>query len=122
MTVKPESVDLDQVRKRLLSDRTETTRLRDGLAHDVANVMAASRDVATDDEHDPEGATIAYERERTSALVDRADAHLDDIRIALARLDEGTYARCERCGREISAERLEARPVARRCLSCASAG
>jgi DnaK suppressor protein len=40
---------------------------------------------------------------------------------ALARIDEGTYGKCERCGQEIPLERLEARPTARLCVSCSEA-
>lgn len=74
-----------------------------------------------DDERDPEGSTIAYERSRVSALVAQADAHLDDIRRALERLDAGTYDVCERCGADIADARLQARPVVRTCINCASA-
>lgn len=45
-------------------------------------------------------------------------ADLDDVEAAMKRLDEGTYGRCEACGSAIPAERLEARPAARRCPAC----
>lgn len=112
--------DPEQVRRTLLVDRQETTRRRYALAHDFAGVVAAASDVAIDDEHDPEGATIAYERARTAALIEQADAHLADIDQALRRLDEDTYLTCERCGQPIAEERLAARPVARTCISCAT--
>lgn len=43
-----------------------------------------------------------------------------DVRAALQRLDDGTYGRCERCGREIAPARLVALPWARHCLACAA--
>ena len=104
----------------LLVDRCATVRRVTALAEDIAAVNDAASDVATDDEHDPEGATIAFERARVGALLDQARNHLADIDDALARLDEGRYGRCERCGRPIAAERLQARPVARTCISCAA--
>jgi DnaK suppressor protein len=113
--------DTERIRRALLEDRQDTMRRRDTLAHDLAGVVAAASDVATDDEHDPEGATIAYERARTAALVDQAAAHLADIDLALARLDDGSYGVCESCGSRIAVERLTARPVARTCISCAAA-
>ena len=110
------------VRRRLEEDERSTRQRRDGLRRDFDDVVSAASDVATDDEHDPEGSTIAYERSRVGALVAQADAHLDDIRLALERLDAGTYGVCERCGADISPARLEARPVVRTCIDCASSG
>ena len=81
-------------------------------------MVEAASDVATDDEHDPEGATIAFERARVGALLEQAQRHLVDIDDALTRLDEGRYGICERCGASISPARLEARPVARTCIAC----
>jgi RNA polymerase-binding transcription factor DksA len=108
------------VRRLLLADEQETVRRRAELVQDLADVVAAASDVATDDEHDPEGATIAYERARTAALVGQADEHLADIAAARERLDSGAYGRCEACGRPIGAERLAVRPVVRTCIDCAS--
>ena len=56
---------------------------------------------ATDDEHDPEGSTIAYERSQLGALIQQAERHLLDIRDALERLGSGRYGVCERCGAAI---------------------
>jgi len=63
--------------------------------------------------------------EGTSQAVDRLSAvpaHaklldlLAEVDRALAKLDDGTYGRCDVCDDEISAGRLEARPWATRCL------
>lgn len=50
-----------------------------------------------------------------------ADLHdaLVDVEQALQRVADGTYGRCERCGKPIGEARLEAMPTARRCLDCA---
>ena len=40
------------------------------------------------------------------------------IKEALERLEEGTFGICEECGEEVSERRLEARPVATRCIDC----
>lgn len=44
---------------------------------------------------------------------------LDNIEAALVRIDQGSYGTCERCGREISEQRLDALPFAARCVLCA---
>jgi len=111
--------DTEQIKAALQAECVATLSQRDQLRHDLDDVIAAAADVATDDEHDPEGATIAYERSRLSALVDQADTHLVDIAAAMERLAAGTYGSCERCGKPISGERLEARPTVRTCITCA---
>jgi DnaK suppressor protein len=82
--------------------------------------IAASVDTAnTDDEHDPEGATLAFERAQVVSLLAEARARLDALDAAAARIDQGTYGVCERCGGPIGDERLAALPGARRCVDCA---
>ena len=82
--------------------------------------IAASVDSAnTDDEHDPEGATLAFERAQVVSLLDEARARLAALDDAAARVATGTYGVCERCGRDIGVERLTARPDARQCVDCA---
>ena len=45
-------------------------------------------------------------------------AYVDEVDAALRRVDDATYGTCERCGRPIPEERLEARPVARTHVAC----
>ena len=105
----------------LLADRERTTARLATLRGDYRSVVDASRDTNADDEHDPEGATIAFERSQVGALVRQAAHHLEEVDAALARLDAGTYGRCEVCGDAIAAGRMEVRPTARTCVSCAGA-
>ncbi|MFG2110821.1 TraR/DksA family transcriptional regulator [Micromonospora chersina] len=67
--------------------------------------------------HDPEGATIAFERAQVAVLLAGARRRLAELDAALERLDAGRYGRCERCGLPIPAERLAVRPSARTCVS-----
>jgi DnaK suppressor protein len=90
-----------------------------GLEREFAGIVTAAETANTDDEHDPEGATIAYERQHTSALLAQAREQLDEITAALGRLANDNYGRCERCGQPIPAGRLAARPTATRCVPCA---
>ena len=105
----------------LLDDeRRETLARLATLTGDFDALVEASEGSNADDEHDPEGATIAFERSQVDALARQAREHLREIDAALARLDAGDYGTCERCGRPISAGRLEARPTARTCIDCAA--
>ena len=82
--------------------------------------MEATSDVATDDEHDPEGHTIAWERQQIAALLDETRTTLVAIEAAEQRLDDGTYGFCVTCGREIAAARREALPATLTCVDCAT--
>jgi DnaK suppressor protein len=111
---------MDGPRRLLERDRADTLRRLAGLTDAFDEVVAASKDTNADDEHDPEGATIAFERSQVEALARQARGHLVEIDAAEARLEAGTYGVCERCGEPIAQARLEARPTARLCIGCAS--
>lgn len=102
------------------AERRETLARLATLTGDFDALVEASEGSNAEDEHDPEGATIAFERSQVDALARQAREHLREIDAALARLDAGDYGTCERCGRPISAGRLEARPTARTCIDCAA--
>jgi RNA polymerase-binding protein DksA len=107
-------------RELLEAERAQALRRLDALDDEFDDFVEASRDSNADDEHDPEGATIAFERSQVSALTRQVQAHLAEIDAALARLDDGTYGTCTVCGRPIAPGRLEARPAATTCIDCAS--
>jgi DnaK suppressor protein len=104
---------------RLRRLRDETAGRRTTLRRDLSRIIEAAQSVSTDDEHDPEGATIAFERAQLAALLDQAERQLAELDAAVARLDAEDYGRCEVCGEPIAAERLLARPAATRCIRCA---
>ena len=112
--------DDDGVRAALAAERTRVVTWLTALDADFDAFVDASRDSNADDEHDPEGATIAFERQQVTALIDQVREHLTEIEAALARLEKGAYGRCEGCGQPIGVSRLEARPAARRCIGCAT--
>ena len=89
------------------------------LTREFDEVVAASNASNADDEHDPEGATIAFERQQVAALLDQARRRLADVEAAVRDVEAGIYGICETCGRPIGAERLAARPAARTCIDCA---
>ena len=67
-----------------------------------------------------DGTTEAVERLATTATARSLLRSLQDVELALRRIDEGTYGTCEMCGRVIPSERLEALPASSRCVGCAS--
>jgi DnaK suppressor protein len=66
-------------------------------------------------------ASQVFDQQRDLALRDRAIQHLAQVDAAIARLDDGTFGRCARCGRDIAPARLEALPWAAHCIECQTA-
>ena len=114
---------MDDARARALLDQEQQAALSllATLTRDFSGIVDASADSNADDEHDPEGSTIAFERSQVGALIQQAERRIAEIEAARARVDAGTYGRCEVCGEPIADDRLEARPVARTCVGCATA-
>lgn len=108
-------------RERLEDERRRTLRQLASLTRDFDAVVEASLDSNADDEHDPDGSTIAFERSQVDSLIQQSHRHLAEVDAAIERLDAGAYGTCETCGRPIAPARLEARPTARQCIDCASA-
>jgi len=106
--------------KRLAELRTTVEqRIRD-LRAERDDVITSASSTTGDDEHDPEGATIAFERAQAQALLDAAAEQLRDVDAAIERLANGSYGSCLDCHRPIAAERLAARPTAGYCITCAA--
>ena len=113
---------------------SEITRLLEVVAHEqartdrqiasleavVAAIVEGSELVSTDDEHDPEGATIAFERAQASALLRQARADRDALAATRAQLEQGRRVTCANCGRNIDLERVAALPTTSRCVGCAT--
>ena len=107
-------------RARLLAERQAATDRLAGLNREFGGIVEATGSANADDEHDPEGATIAFERQHVAALVDQAREQIRNLDAALRRLDDGTYGQCVRCGGPIGKPRLAARPAADTCIACAA--
>ena len=114
----PDDLARPSARDRLLALRAATVATLAALESTHRSVVDASRDSNADDEHDPEGATIAFERAQVEALARQTGARLASIDAALDRVDAGTYGTCVVCGRAIPEARLEARPTATTCVAC----
>ncbi|MHB1016917.1 MAG: TraR/DksA family transcriptional regulator [Coriobacteriia bacterium] len=69
-------------------------------------------------DHMADQGSATFARELDMTLEERARESLARIDRALARIADGTYGVCVRCGKQIAAERLEAMPEAELCISC----
>jgi RNA polymerase-binding transcription factor DksA len=106
-------------RSLLLAERDRMAQQVAALAEDFEAIMASTDLVSTDDEHDPDGATIGFERALAAFLLEQARRQHDQLNAALERMDAGQYGRCSACGGEILPVRLQALPATVVCVACA---
>jgi len=62
--------------------------------------------------------TETFEQEKTIGMAERTAAEIQEIDLALERMESGTYGICEHCRKRIQPERLQALPSAVRCTRC----
>lgn len=109
----------DRHRKWLDRKHAATSSRIECLTQSFDEIVRGSTGVAIDDEHDPEGHTIAWERQQVAALLDEARSALAELVEAQERIAAGTYGLCLECGDTVSGERLEALPATTTCILCA---
>ena len=107
-------------RELLLAEQARVRQRIAALEREFAGIAEAASAAGTDDEHDPEGATLAFERQHTAALLEQAREQLAAADAALERVQAGRYGVCARCGQPIGDDRLAARPAALTCVRCAA--
>jgi DnaK suppressor protein len=104
-------------RAALEDERVRSRKLLADVERSMLDVSDAREGANVDDEHDPEGATLAWERGSLGAVRDDARRRLDLVDAAIARLDAGTYGRCAVGGEPIPEARLAAIPWAVTCVA-----
>jgi RNA polymerase-binding transcription factor DksA len=108
--------DLRGFRQRLEQELKVLCGRRDGLEAASASSLEAADGRGFGDEHADAG-SFTFEREQDLSLVGNLRDLIQKIQAALARMDEGSYGRCETCGQPIEAERLDALPYTTLCLN-----
>ncbi len=102
------------------SRRAQLTDERDRLADQLRQLGRGPGAELDFDEGFADTGQVTAERGEVDALAGTLRETLQEIDDALTKFDAGTYGRCEDCGAEISDARLEAMPMARFCINCAS--
>jgi DnaK suppressor protein len=114
--------ELDELRERLLAEKGE---LQEQLATIEEQSFATSQsDISGEvsfDEENADAGTFTFERERDLSIENNVRDLLGKIDRALARMDDGTYGICSRCGRPIEKARLKALPYVDLCIKDAQA-
>ena len=103
---------LEQERERIVS---QIAHLHEENSRSMEDELGELTGRATDN-HLGDMGSITFDRELDEGLEESAQQMLVQIERAIAKLDDGTFGTCERCGKEIGEERLQARPWAVLCI------
>ncbi|HET9214108.1 MAG TPA: TraR/DksA C4-type zinc finger protein [Gaiellaceae bacterium] len=111
-------MDTERFRKLLLDERARVSATIEHLHESNSISLEEETEEETYDNHLADSATATLNREIDYTLEESSENLLGAVNSALERIDAGTYGTCERCGRQIAEERLEAIPYATRCIDC----
>jgi DnaK suppressor protein len=111
-------VDREALKARLLEERERLSREIAELDADLSESLEDSSEESPYDQHMAETAAVTLDREIDLTLQETARAALMQTDRALAKLDNGSYGRCDKCGGPIGDARLEIAPFATLCLDC----
>jgi RNA polymerase-binding transcription factor len=110
-------VDRAHLRQRLLDERQRVLDAIENIHSENPGSLGEETEEPTfQDNHLGDVATATFDREMASTLEENSTHVLGEIDAALARIEEGTYGVCERCGEPIGEERLDALPWAKLCI------
>ncbi|KKM12247.1 hypothetical protein SY88_03525 [Clostridiales bacterium PH28_bin88] len=107
-------------RQKLLQARREIRDLVESINAGGLGVplQESVSELSSYDQHPGDVGSEVYERSKDFALRDHANIRLRKIDEALRRIQEGSYGQCQRCGRPIPRDRLEAEPETSLCIDC----
>jgi DnaK suppressor protein len=113
------AIDTNRFRVALVEERARVAAALENLHEETAGTLSEDAgEEAAYDNHLGDTATETYDRELDYTLEENSEHLLGEIDAALKRIDDGTYGVCTNCGKQIPAERLEARPWATLCIDC----
>jgi RNA polymerase-binding protein DksA len=113
------TLDLDAIRKQLLDLKSQLERDLDTKEQQVAedgDDLVPERGGVSN--HMADEANETSEQETMLGLQRSAERQLDQVNVALARMNDGTYGTCANCGKQINPARLEAHPSSTLCIDC----
>ena len=111
-------MEVDHARRRLDEERSRLEATKANFAEELNDESEYENlsELSHADQHQADVGTETFEREKDLSILERVEAELADVEHALRRLDEGSYGRCEACGRPIDEARLEVMPATRFCV------
>ena len=111
------TIDLEQARRALTDERQKLCHQLEELGGTDAGELRSDVDYG---DGFADAAAATAERTERLGLIERLHGSLGQIDRALQKIDEGTYGKCDQCGKEIGAARMEARPTSTLCVDCKS--
>lgn len=109
---------LDEMRKVLEAELERLAHEIEDLERDSATNLTDASGENNYRDHMADQGTATFGKELDMSLEDNARDMYAAVQRAIARVEEGTYGRCVRCGAEIPVERLCAMPAAELCITC----
>jgi DnaK suppressor protein len=108
-----------KVRKRLEEERARLQRVLAGLQADPETTADAESvaEQSNYDQHPADIGTEVFEHEKNQSLLEQVETELAEVDQAFERLEHGVYGVCQACRKPIPAERLDAMPAARFCVT-----
>jgi len=113
------ALDTQHFRERLEDERRRVLDAIEKIpTENPGSISDETEELTYQDNHLGDVATATFDREMASTLEENSTHVLAAIDEALARIEEGTFGVCQRCGNPIAEERLEALPWAILCIDC----
>jgi RNA polymerase-binding protein DksA len=112
--------DVEKFRARLLMEQQRLETELQEIENRTARVSESERanELSAYEDHPADLASETFEREKDLAIGESVESLLNQVLIALEKVDRGTYGICDACGRPIKKARLNALPFATLCLGC----
>jgi RNA polymerase-binding transcription factor len=109
--------EIKELKAQLLAERADLQAQHKELEESSfsTNQSDLTGEMSFDEEYADAG-TATFERERDLSLVNNLRDLIDRIDKALAKIEDGTYGLCDRCGKPIEKLRLKALPYANLCI------
>lgn len=108
----------ERLRKKLQEEQARLRKEIEKIEQDISYADSSPSELAHYDQHPADVASDTFEKEKDMAIRDNWRETMGRIDEAIGKIDRGTYGECDRCGRDISMERLEAVPYAIYCVEC----
>ncbi|MCE5198424.1 MAG: TraR/DksA C4-type zinc finger protein [Armatimonadota bacterium] len=110
-----QKLDLEKYKKQLIEEQERIMLEHQAMG---ANASEEGYELSDYDQHPADAATDTFMRTTDFAIDENYKGILEQIEEALRKIEQGTYGKCDRCGKDIRPERLRAIPYATLCIDC----
>ena len=109
--------DTEKFKNKLIAEFNQLEEDLNGIGHKDPSTPGGwevtNSDLKIDTADENEVADKFEELEENTGIATKLESQLNEVKAALDRIEKGTYGACEKCGKPIEIERLEANPSAR---------